>query len=208
MAVLLLRLSAPLQSWGTTLKLKDHETDTMPSKSGVIGMVAAAFGRRRDEDISDLRSLRFGVRCDRCGSILCDYHTASVEGEKNTTYVSHRFYLQDACFTAGLEGEREFLEACADALRAPVFPPYLGRRSCVPDPGLVVGIYEDTLENVLKTVETETDDVYGRQENGRKRICVESYDTGDRMRHDNPVSFDFHDRRYSYRMEKELSADE
>ena len=59
MAVLLLRFDAPLQSWGVTEKLKDHHTDLVPSKSGVIGMIASAEGRKRDEDISDLVDLRF-----------------------------------------------------------------------------------------------------------------------------------------------------
>ena len=88
MSVLVLKLSGPLQSWGTELKLEDHGTDTMPSKSGVIGMVAAALGRRRDEDISDLRALRFGARCDSGGSmlqsrILRDFQVAHVKSEKS-----------------------------------------------------------------------------------------------------------------------------
>ena len=37
---------------------------------------------------------------------------------------------------------------------------------------------------------------------------MESNDIGDRMRHDNPMSYDFHNRQYSYRMEKELQIGE
>lgn len=208
MSVLVLKLSGPLQSWGTELKLEDHGTDTMPSKSGVIGMVAAALGRRRDEDISDLRALRFGARCDSGGRILQsrilrDFQVAHVKSEKSAPYVSRRYYLQDACFTVGLEGDREFLEKCADAMNRPVFPPYLGRRNCVPDPDLVIGIFEGSLEDVLKTVGTGES-----KEKSRKRICVESYDECDRLRHDNPMSFDFHNRVYAYRMEKDLYIEE
>lgn len=209
MAVLAIKLSGPFQSWGTSLKLRDHETDTMPSKSGVIGIVAAAFGRRRDADISDLRALRFGVRSDDPGSLLRDFQTSHIwsldkDGKvysKNAdSYTVNRFYLQDACFTVGLEGDREVLEKCAEALKHPIFPPYLGRRSCVPDPGLVIGIYDESLEEVLTTLPDQSN----RCKGGFMRICVETEGAGDRMRHDNPISYDFHNRQYSYRMEKEL----
>ena len=91
MAVLALKLSGPFQSWGTSLKLRDHETDTMPSKSGVLGLVAAAFGRRRNADISDLRALRFGVRSDAPGSIMRDYQTSHIWSvDKNGKVYSKR----------------------------------------------------------------------------------------------------------------------
>ena len=213
MAVLALKLSGPFQSWGTSLKLRDHETDTMPSKSGVIGIVAAAFGRRRNADISDLRALRFGVRSDAPGSLLRDYQSShiwsvdengKVYSRNEDSYIGNRYYLQDACFTVGLEGNRDFLEKCAEALKHPVFPPYLGRRSCVPDPGMVIGIFDGSLEEVLSVLPDQSD----RGNSGFMRICVETEGAGDRMRHDNPMSYDFHNRQYSYRMEKELQIGE
>ena len=213
MAVLALKLSGPFQSWGTSLKLRDHETDTMPSKSGVIGIVAAAFGRRRNADISDLRALRFGVRSDAPGSLLRDYQSShiwsvdengKVYSRNEDSYIGNRYYLQDACSTVGLEGNRDFLEKCAEALKHPVFPPYLGRRSCVPDPGMVIGIFDGSLEEVLSVLPDQSD----RGNSGFMRICVETEGAGDRMRHDNPMSYDFHNRQYSYRMEKELQIGE
>ena len=42
MAVLLLRLAGPMQSWGTDSKLQDRGSGEYPSKSGVIGLIAAA----------------------------------------------------------------------------------------------------------------------------------------------------------------------
>ena len=70
MAVLLLRLAAPMQSWGTDdSKYETRKTGREPSKSGVIGMIAAALGYRRDESeiLRVLIKLRFGVRVDREG---------------------------------------------------------------------------------------------------------------------------------------------
>ena len=47
MPTLLLRLVAPLQSWGTTSRFDDRDTGKEPSKSGVIGLLAAAMGIHR-----------------------------------------------------------------------------------------------------------------------------------------------------------------
>jgi CRISPR system Cascade subunit CasD len=41
----------------------------------VIGLCAAALGRDRTDDIGDLAALRFGVRADRRGTPVRDYHT-------------------------------------------------------------------------------------------------------------------------------------
>ena len=49
MSTLLLRLAAPLQSWGASSKFGRRATEREPTKSGVIGLVAAALGIRRTE---------------------------------------------------------------------------------------------------------------------------------------------------------------
>ena len=67
---LLLRLSAPLQSWGSGSFYDRRETDYMPTKSGIIGMLAAALGRKRNESLDDLAELNFGVRIDLPGTKL------------------------------------------------------------------------------------------------------------------------------------------
>ena len=46
MATLLLRLAAPLQAWGADSKFETRKTGREPTKSGVIGLLAAALGRR------------------------------------------------------------------------------------------------------------------------------------------------------------------
>ena len=129
MSTLLLRLSSPMQSWGVKAKFNRRTTERAPTKSGVIGMIAAALGRRRNEDISDLAALRFGVRTDSGGTLLRDYHTAKSLEEP---YVTHRYYLCDAVFLAGLEGDAALLHTIDAALGRPAFPLFLGRRSCPP----------------------------------------------------------------------------
>ena len=75
MATLLLRLAAPLQSWGSSSKFEIRATEKMPTKSGVVGMLAAALGWKRDADLSSLSKLKFGVRADREGEEITDFHT-------------------------------------------------------------------------------------------------------------------------------------
>ena len=147
MGTLLLRLAAPLQSWGEDSKFETRRTRREPTKSGVIGLLAAALGRRRDEPLDDLRSLRFAVRVDQEGELLRDFHTARNE---KTAYVTERYYLADAVFLAGLESEdEEFLRKLDDALRAPAFPLFLGRRSCPPTPPLSLGVTPEPLVEAL-----------------------------------------------------------
>lgn len=74
---LLIRLDGPLQSWGVASRYARRETLDHPSKSGVIGICAAALGRRRGESIADLAALRFGVLVVDQGRVIEDYHTVS-----------------------------------------------------------------------------------------------------------------------------------
>lgn len=74
--VLLVRLAGPLQSWGTTSHFgARRDTHSRPTKSGVIGLCAAALGRDRSEQLGELARIRFGVRADRPGTPARDYHT-------------------------------------------------------------------------------------------------------------------------------------
>ncbi|PGH46927.1 type I-E CRISPR-associated protein Cas5/CasD [Streptomyces sp. Ru87] len=165
---ILLQLAAPLQSWGERSRFA-HQRDTAaaPTRSGLIGLLGAALGRRRDEPCDDLAPLRFTVRIDRAGTRMRDLHTvgggmprkytvATAEGKYRSgdtaTLLSHRYYLQDAVFTVAATAEDQvLLERCASALRRPVWPPYLGRRSCPPSGPLVLtGPVPDALGHLLR----------------------------------------------------------
>lgn len=137
MNTLLLRLAAPLQSWGAGAKFDRRETQRLPTKSGVVGLLACALGRRRTESVDDLTSLIFGVRADQAGELLRDYHTAQTDKQ---TYVTNRYYLADAVFVAGLQGDERLLSTLVVALERPAFPLYLGRRACPPQGKMLLGI--------------------------------------------------------------------
>jgi CRISPR system Cascade subunit CasD len=119
----------------------------MPTKSGVVGLLAAALGRKRDAPLDDLNELHFGVRVDQEGSVLRDFHVAKSETD---SYLTYRDYLADAIFLVGLESEdNRFLEELDQALRAPAFPLFLGRRSCPPTLPLTLGIRPEGLVEAL-----------------------------------------------------------
>lgn len=137
MHTLLVRLAGPMQSWGTQSRFVERDTGQEPSKSGVLGLVCAALGRRREESVDDLAALRMGVRVDREGVMRRDFHSAlevaKADGGKPGTVVSQRYYLADADFLVGLCGEDlDLLTRIDAALAAPRWPLFLGRKAFVP----------------------------------------------------------------------------
>ena len=80
---LLFRLYGPLASWGRVAVGGVRGSDAHPSKSAVLGLVAAALGLRRDDAAAQARlaaGYGFAVRVDAPGVLLRDYHTAQVPG--------------------------------------------------------------------------------------------------------------------------------
>jgi CRISPR system Cascade subunit CasD len=157
MTTLLLRLAGPMQSWGTQSRFTQRDTGMEPSKSGVIGLLCAALGIPREGDrgghdgrvitLSELAALPMGVRVEREGVMERDYHTAggshllrdklrgygvAQAGGGVRPVQSDRFYLADADFLVGLEGDTNLLAHLNAALQAPHWPLALGRRSFVP----------------------------------------------------------------------------
>lgn len=135
--VLLLRLEGVWQSWGERSRWDVRDTQTEPTKSGVIGLLGCALGY----SMRDLRleneldaGLRFGVRVESPGQVVQDYQTItdflptaegsfrhsgvatakSLEKLRNdpdavpATIISPRYYLEDASFLVALEERKGF----------------------------------------------------------------------------------------------------
>lgn len=204
MNTLLLRLVAPMQSWGTQSHYTVRDTGLEPSKSGVIGLICAALGRPRPAELDDLSSLRMGVRIDREGALRRDYHiaqnvlTTKGKGVKNSV-VSNRYYLANAAFLAGLEGEDlPLLRQIQQALLKPRWTIYLGRKAFAPSApvwlrdGVRMG---ETLERALESYGW----IYDWQERKtppQVRLVLEMPD-GEQVRSDVPINFE--ERRFSSR---------
>lgn len=149
MTTLLMRLAGPMQAWGDSSRFAHRQTRHEPTKSGVLGLLAAAQGRRRTDPIEDLAQLRFGVRVDQRGSLIRDFQTAHHLISGKPMPLTYRYYLSDAVFVAAVEGDRALLEGLHDALRSPAFPLYLGRRSCPPAAPVALGLQESDLVTAL-----------------------------------------------------------
>lgn len=196
MSTLLLRLAGPLQSWGSDAKFDRRGTERVPTKSGVIGLIAAALGRQRHESVEDLLVLRFGVRVDREGKLLRDYHTATTDDKKDT-FVTNRYYLSDAAFLVGLEGEETMLREIDEAIRRPAYPLFLGRRSCPPEGQLSLGIREG--KPLLKALQEEKFLVQDPPDEIRFVYDAGPDDAFYYMLRDLPVSFNHENRRHGFR---------
>ena len=204
MATLLLRLAAPLQAWGADSKFETRKTNREPTKSGVIGLLAAALGLRRDESegLARLTGLRFGVRVEREGQLLVDYHTAKTQDEK-TSYVTYRHYLQDAVFLAGIEStDTALLQQLQQALLHPVFPLYLGRRACPPTLPLCLGLRE---QGLVEALQAEPALCPGGPKPTRIVADAAPQEPGAVPQRDVPLSYDPRHRQYGYRSAREIS---
>ncbi len=168
---LVFQLYGPLAAWGDIAVGETRPSALMPTKSAILGLLAAALGIRRPDTahdeadrvvleaahaaLDDGYGLAVKVECP--GLPLSDYHTAQVPSSgkgKNrmvfptrrdeltrlprhdlNTILSRREYRQDAYCAVALwarAGAPHALNVLRDALHAPVFPLYLGRKSCPP----------------------------------------------------------------------------
>ncbi|WP_129843110.1 type I-E CRISPR-associated protein Cas5/CasD [Streptomyces sp. RFCAC02] len=210
MSVLPLRLAGPLQSWGAGSRFVRRTTENAPTKSGVIGLVAAALGVERADDtgLARLTALRFGVRVDQPGTRIRDFHTAHHQVTEESMPLTERFYLADAVFLAALEGPRDLLEDIHTAMRAPVYTPSLGRRSCPLSPPVELDISDGaSLEDVLEGERWQASPWYQRQLRHQREVTLtvlhepgpdSDAARGDSLR-DQPLSFSPARRRHALR---------
>lgn len=148
---LLFRLYGPLAAWGDTAVGEYRPTYSHPSKSAILGLVAAALGIRRDEEEQQLalaNGYGFAVRVEAAGHLLSDFHSYSKPKKGNANYVTRRDELRsgnletklstreyrcDALYTVCLwqrESAPHTLSEIKEKLRFPEFTLYLGRKSC------------------------------------------------------------------------------
>jgi CRISPR system Cascade subunit CasD len=157
---LALLLDGPMQSWGHSSRFERRTTALHPTRSGIIGILAAALGIDKEAPDERERLARFDPlvvttlflpRRDRRGEErfirrLEDYHTvtgirrASGKVDEEATVQTYRHYLLDARFGALIEGPAGTLEEIAAALRDPRWGVWLGRKCCLPASPLLVGV--------------------------------------------------------------------
>lgn len=219
MGTLLLKLAGPLQSWGADSRFTERKTRHEPTKSGIVGLLASALGRRREEPIEDLASLPIAVRIDQSGRYLCDFQTAHTKkfDKQSQRWIfdtslplSKRYYLTDAVFVVGVEVADSRLDELAHAIVQPVFPLFLGRRSCPPAGKVLLDVCPgqtliDALQNRpweatdARLIELNRDKSQVCCELLRDCLCSDEALQGGELVRDYPVSFSQIHRRYEWR---------
>lgn len=202
-ASLLLLLKGPMQSWGDSSRYRQRTTGQVPTKSGIVGLLAAAEGRRRTDPIEDLASLKLAVRVDQPGSLLRDYQTSQAWQTGGRTALVSRYYLSDAAFVAAVESpHREVVEGLAEALGSPRYPLFLGRRSCPAPVGLVLNVVEGEATSALRSVVWQASESHRRTRSTEVELPIYR----DAMpgesgtpRQDVPISFSQKHRKYGWR---------
>ena len=144
-------LAAPLASFGSYAGHERRGSELVPLRSAVLGLIGAALGieRSNSEGQEQLRSYSVAVQSFQRSVALRDYHTVqtvptskakrpqsrsraiSLAGRDTNTIITIRDYRCDVMVGAALWGNGHWeLETLAGYLRRPVFPLYLGRKSC------------------------------------------------------------------------------
>lgn len=213
MKTILLKFAGPLQSWGTSSHFETRHTDFYPSKSGVIGLLAACMGYRRDEvaKIQKLNELDFAVRVDQPGRLLKDYHTAEkrkANNEVERTYVTNRYYLEDAVFVVALShSDEEFISLLEESLRCPYFQPYMGRRALPLNADFLIETTDKNAVESLRCCEWQASERYKKNRQGKK-VTLDIYSDQNiaesnlkNLRKDKVISFSQKERKFGFRVE-------
>jgi CRISPR system Cascade subunit CasD len=150
-------IDAPLQSWGSSSKFQRRETETWPTKSALVGVLAAAVGIDKHapdeaEQLAPFAALTFSVlRWPKLHPALrlADFHTVgggydktdpvqklhiprkAGDGSPFGTVITRRSYLTDARFIALFQGDPATLNRAAAALLDPVWGVWFGRKACI-----------------------------------------------------------------------------
>lgn len=208
MSVLAIRLAGPLQSWGSQSRFARRTTEIAPTKSGILGLLASAQGRRRTDPIEDLLALKLAVRTDQPGQFLRDFHTAHHQVTGKAMPLTDRFYLSDAVFVALIEGPDQIMTGLEEALSNPRFPLYLGRRACIPEGRVCLGVLHQPILDSLQTVPWQAGNAARRRHRNDATVTVPvQADEGvfpmsiaSREQADIPLSFNPEHRQYKTRM--------
>jgi CRISPR system Cascade subunit CasD len=119
--------------------------------------------------------------------------------------VSERFYLADAVFVAGLEGDPQLVDTLHAAVRRPHYLPYLGRRSCPPARPLDLGVRSGSLLDALRKEPWHASDWHQRRRCddplATLTVLVDTTpdDPAANALRDVPLTFDPRHRRYALR---------
>ncbi|MGL4402054.1 MAG: type I-E CRISPR-associated protein Cas5/CasD [Luteolibacter sp.] len=154
-------LDGPMQSWGSASRFTRRETEAFPTKSALIGLIAAAAGidkyeQDEAEKLAPISVLRLTVyrlprATGRLVGRLSDFHTVgggydakasafdkmsiprkASGGASANAVITHRTYLNEARFIAAFEGAADTIATAIRHLENPLWGVWFGRKTCLP----------------------------------------------------------------------------
>lgn len=147
-------------------------SQSAPTKSAVVGMLAAALGRTKSDSITDLNQLLIGTCTTNAGVLHTRFGTitgaSQLEGGiRSNPLIRKKGYFQAATLGPGdsylvrhivaFQSEDEmFVQELLKALTAPVFPVFVGRANCRPAEPMPLGYLEGTLEDAFALIKVPT----------------------------------------------------
>ena len=180
MDILILRLQAPLMSFGAPIVDRFGKIQPFPALSMITGMLANALGYDHS-DFEELQKLQerllYASRQDRAGQEIRDYQTVDLSqafmrdnngwttkgwldnrkggAASRGTHIRLRDYRADAIHTIALtlqpKDESPRLDDLEKALKQPERPLYIGRKTCLPSsPLLADSIQAKNLTEALR----------------------------------------------------------
>ena len=108
MSVLLIRLAGPMQSWGDSSRYARRTTRREPTKSGIVGLIASALGRTREDPVDDLAQLELAVRVEQPGQLmLLEKVEAALRLPRRPLYLGRRSCPADMPLCLGIDREAQ-----------------------------------------------------------------------------------------------------
>lgn len=169
---ILMWLEGPLQAWGYNSEFSLRDTLEFPTKSGITGLLFSAMGEGgpQKELLSEFAALSLTVISYSNGQAesphLVDYQIVGNGYDSNDSWESlmipkkrdgsvpvgggskltYRHYLQGAIFSAIAEVPEYLSERIAASLASPIWPIFLGRRTCIPSAPIYCGVAKTPAE--------------------------------------------------------------
>ena len=143
-------LEGEFQAWGAP-SAWDYRAVGEPTPRSIAGMIGACMGLssldpKTKEKLLELQSLDMDIKTIRRGNVLIDFqtihtlwpdeHLPTANGDirrgKADGVVVKKEYTVGAAYKVRIEGAEEMIDEIYKAMCFPVWPPYLGRKNCVP----------------------------------------------------------------------------
>ncbi|MCG2740028.1 MAG: type I-E CRISPR-associated protein Cas5/CasD [Syntrophaceae bacterium] len=193
---LILKLQGPMQAWGEHTFEGKRPSGNFPTRSALLGLLGACLGIRRDnrerlQQLADsvcfavLKEERFLVKRNGSKTPLpmikaTDYHTVQDARVNYSGLKSHetiqtwREYLFDAAYTVAIWSTLSAtikIDELEPAVKAPIFTPYLGRRSCpLARPLFAARIAAENVQAALRRVEPVGGTIYSEEQGAVRTI--------------------------------------